>query len=309
LGSRGSVAGATADHIPTFRLGRYITGALLSMKISEEDARTLVPLLSAERLGGLIALAGSDAIAIELHQENLSVGTQLMKVIATLEIALRNTVACNLAANFDVQNWLQQPPIGFHWKEPERSKISSALDSAKRAEYSKLTQAQKAVLDELAYPQGRPANTPHAKRAKDRRKRIQVTEGKVIAELTLYFWKRLYGPEYEQSLWRTTLKRTFPNKRTKRAEVAANLEVIYQSRNRLAHHEPVLGKRFSDTVDATKFIADALLATDGDQQTALSRLIEQDIAAVKATDAALRARLDAFKETPPNPALPNHRPH
>lgn len=88
-----------------------------------------------------------------------------------------------------------------------------AVDSAKRAEYSKLSQAQKAALDALAYPAGRPANTSHLRRAKGRRRQLVVNEGKVIAELTLYFWKRLYGQEYDQSLWRTTLKRTFPDKK------------------------------------------------------------------------------------------------
>ncbi len=153
-----------------------------------------------------------------------------MAVTATIEIALRNSVCENLGHYFAVPNWLQQPPVAFQWKAPEASKIAQAIDSAKRGEYSKLCQADKGALDALTYPRGRPTNTSHLKRAKDRRNHISITEGKVIAELTLYFWKRLYGPDYDQTLWRTTLKRTFPNKSLTRAAVAPQLESIYQAR-------------------------------------------------------------------------------
>ena len=179
------------------------------MAIDAADLPALIALLSPERLAALRTLTGSAGTAIELHQSTLRLGAALMNVTATIEIALRNSVAENLSNYFGVPNWVQQPPVAFRWKEPERKKITTAVDSARRAEYSKLSQADKAKLDSLAYPKGRPPNTSHLKRALDRRRHIPVTEGKVIAELTLYFWKRLYGPEYEQTLWRTTLKRTF----------------------------------------------------------------------------------------------------
>ncbi|MFX3680346.1 MAG: hypothetical protein ACN6I5_03670 [Hyphomicrobiales bacterium] len=218
-----------------------------------------------------------------------------MNVTATIEIALRNTVAENLSHHFGVPNWLQQPPVAFRWKEPERKKIAAAVDSARRAEYAKLSQAQKAQLDLLAYPRGRPANISHLRRAKDRRRHIQITEGKVIAELTMYFWKRLYGPEYDQTLWRTTLKRTFPDKTLSRAAVAVQFEQLYQSRNRLAHHEPVLHKRFADTMAAIEFIAQRLGSNHPSADTPLATLLAEDIAEVRAREKALSDRLDAFR--------------
>ena len=206
-----------------------------------------------------------------------------MNVTATIEIALRNTVAENLSHHFGVPNWLQQPPVAFRWKEPERNKITAAVDSAKRAEYAKLSQAKKGQLDALAYPQGRPPNISHLRRAKDRRRHIVVTEGKVIAELTLYFWKR------------TTLKRTFPDKSLPRASIATHLEQLYQSRNRLAHHEPVLHRRFADTMTAIDFITQRLGAAGPSPDTPLSTLLADDIAEVRAREAELSARLDAFR--------------
>ena len=82
----------------------------------------------------------------------------------------------------------------------ENNAVKKAIDSARRAEYSKMTQAQKGALDVLAYPGGRPSNISHLKRAIDRRRQIAVPDGKVIAETTLYFWKRLYSTDYEQNL-------------------------------------------------------------------------------------------------------------
>ena len=224
------------------------------MAIDAGDVPQLTLLISSERLGVLVALTGSNHRAIELHQETLKLGASLMNVIATVEIALRNAICENLTQHFGVTNWLLQPPVWFQWRKYEKDNASKALDSARRAEYSKLTQEQKAALERLAYPRGRPTNISHLKRAKDRRNHITVSSGKVIAELTFYFWKRLYGPDYDQTLWRTSLKRTFPNKNLPRAVVATRLEQIYQSRNRLAHHEPVLHKRFVGTMAAIEFV-------------------------------------------------------
>jgi len=265
------------------------------MPINPQHVPVLTSLLSAERLGNLTTLTGSAEAAIELHQETLKLGASLMHITATVEIALRNTVAENLSRYFGVANWLQHPPAAFSWKDPERNNIAKAVDSAKRAEYSKLSQADKAALDARAFPNGQPANIRHLHRAKARRQHLVVTEGKVIAELTLHFWKRLYGPEYDQSLWRTTLKRTFPDKTLSRAAVAAQLEHIYQSRNRLAHHEPVLHRRFSDTMKALEFFSRRLGTPRPDPQSPLATLLKDEIEALRVKEAQLRAQLDAYR--------------
>jgi hypothetical protein len=266
------------------------------MDLTEEEVARVTALLSIERLSVLTHLTGSLAAAIDLHQETLRLGASLMSVIATVEIAIRNSVYKNLSDHFGVQNWLVQPPIWFQWRPTEQSNIKAALDSARKSEYAKLSQQEKGLLDGLAYPRGRPVGTPHLKRAKDRRKHITVSEGKVIAELTLYFWKRLYGPDYEQNLWRTSIKRTFPDKRISRADVANNLERIYQSRNRIAHHEPVLHRRFSETVTAIKFIVERLDVRQSDPNSALAKLIRSDLDRVEEAALQLHDRLAAFRQ-------------
>ncbi len=268
------------------------------MNLSDDDVATLTVLLAPERLASLKQLTGSARLAIELHQETLRLGSALMNVTATIEIALRNALCENLSSHFGTPHWFLQPPPPFRWKESERNRIPKALDDARRAAYSNLTQSEKAALDVLAYPNGRPPNVSHLQRAKARRQKITVSEGKIIAEMTLHFWKKLYGPEYEQDLWRPSLKRTFPNKRIKRADVAVHLENIYQSRNRLAHHEPVLRKRFTDTVESIRFIASHLNSMHPTDETALARLIANDLKLVTERGQSLHERLDSFRVMP-----------
>lgn len=266
-----------------------------SMPIDDADTSALTALLSQERLAALRQLTGNTKSAIALHQETLRLGASLMNVLASIEIALRNAICENLASYFGRTGWLIAPPPPFEWKEPERLKIVQALDSARRAEYAKLSQAEKHALDALAFPNGPPAYLSHLNRAKARRAHLPISDGKMVAELTFYVWKRLCGPDYEHALWKPTLKRIFPHKKVKRAEVADHLEVLYQVRNRLAHHEPVLHGRFSDAVMAIRFITRHLQADPPSNETPLARLIAEDLAAVEAQAASLHARLDAFR--------------
>ncbi|MBD8555154.1 hypothetical protein IFT84_11550 [Rhizobium sp. CFBP 8762] len=218
-----------------------------------------------------------------------------MNITAVIEIAMRNSICENLSQFFGQANWLLNPPVPFKWKDTEANKINMALGSARRAEYSKLAQDDKHALDALAFPLGKPTNLAHTQRSKQRRAHIQVTDGKIVAELTFYIWKRLFGPDYEHSLWKPTLKKVFPNKRVKRSDVADNLEIVYQSRNRLAHHEPVLHSRFTDTIAAIKYLAEHLEASTPSDRTPLYRLIADDLVAVEASAVILHAELDAYR--------------
>ncbi len=269
----------------------------MSRVLEDEDVASITILLSPERLAALTTLTGSTRVAIELHQQTLSLSASLMSMMACVELALRNTASENLTAFFGAPGWLTHPPAPFQWRDIENKNAQKALDSARRSEYSKMSQAQKAALDATAFPHGRPPNTSHLRRAVLRRRQIPVSDGKVIAETTLYFWKRLYSPDYEQTLWRTTLKRTFPNKKVKRAQIAEKLEDIYQARNRLAHHEPVLHKRFRDTVAAIEFLVENMGVTTPSKDTPLAKLIAGDLEQVKEKAQRLHDRLVSFHAT------------
>lgn len=267
----------------------------MSIVLEDADIAELTILLSPDRLAALTSLTGSARIAIELHQETLHLNACLMNVIATIELALRNKVCENLTTFFATPGWLTHPPTPFQWRAIENTNAQSALESARRARYSKLNQAEKAALDAKAFPHGIPPNTSHLRRVAGRRRQIAVTDGQVIAETTLYFWKRLFSAEYEQALWRTTLKRIFPNKLLKRPQVAGRLEHIYQARNRLAHHEPVLHKRFTEVIAAIEFISQNIGVASETTETPLAKLIATDLQVVKDKATQLHARLDTFR--------------
>jgi len=65
--------------------------------------------------------------------------------------------------------------------------------------------------------------------------------GKVISELTLGFWTGLTASQYLFTLWNTCLHKAFPHIASDRTKVHAALNDLKVLRNRVAHHERILG--------------------------------------------------------------------
>ncbi len=70
----------------------------------------------------------------------------------------------------------------------------------------------------------------------------QVAPGRVVAELMFGFWTALTGTAYAQPLWDKHLYKAFRTKRVGRKTAAKRLHKIRALRNRVAHHECVIGK-------------------------------------------------------------------
>ncbi len=66
-----------------------------------------------------------------------------MNVIASIELSLRNSVCENLTVFFGAPGWLTRPTAPFQWKKIENWNAQKALESARRAEYSKMAQAHR----------------------------------------------------------------------------------------------------------------------------------------------------------------------
>lgn len=222
--------------------------------IPESMLPKAMTLLSLERMAIFKSIAGDEHHAIILHHQMLNTSAALMPIIAMLEICLRNEVYERLSGMFGNPDWLQDPPLPFIWRDQERNAIRKAIGQARRAAYGKQRHYQKKQLDNIAFPNGLPNTLRHKDRVKRRQSSIQITIGQLIAQLTLAFWKRLFSTDYEAALWERTLKKIFPDKRLGRAKIAENLEVIYQVRNRIAHHEPLYGERLTSVVDSIEFI-------------------------------------------------------
>src|SRR6201996_5336053 len=243
------------------------------MRLSDEALASVTALLSGDRLAQFLELSGSLRPAVELHQQTLRVGGSLMCVIAVVEIALRNTISDYLTAYFGTGDWPRHPRAPFEWRDPEKTRIGQAIASAQRAAYAKLDTAAKHAIDVRLFRKGVPAYLTREQHAKIRQHSLEVPNSQVIAQLSLSFWKRLFSPEYESSLWRPVLKRIFPDKTLRRADVAVQLEHIYQTRNRIAHHEPVYGHRLRDTLDALDFIVTRLEQREPSRTTPLVQLL------------------------------------
>ncbi len=231
----------------------------------------IIDFISAERLKTYESHTDRQKKAIALHNHTLQLGSSLMSMIALLELSLRNSTNQRLADDFGDDEWLLPGHTTLPLKPYECNAISSAQSNARKAAYSKLSYKQKTFLDAFAFPGGMPAGTTHKVAVKRRQALFVVSHGQIISQTTFSFWKRLYASEYEDELWKPSLKKVFPNKALKRSDISTSLEIIYATRNRVAHHEPVYGRRLDDAIRALDFIRNALGARKGEDDTSFKR--------------------------------------
>ena len=235
----------------------------------------IVDFISEERLKTYEDQTDRRERAIALHNQTLQLGSSLMSMIALFELALRNSTNMRIAATFGDRDWLVSGSGAIPLLKPEKGKIKEAIKHARKAAYAKLSHKEKRYLDAFAFPGEVPTGTSHEDRVRERQKLFVVSHGQVISQTTFYFWKSLFGAEYESSLWKPCVKRVFPNKKLDRSDIASALEKVYAIRNRVAHHEPVYGDRLHEVIEALDFLRDNLGARANETNTnfqAFSRL-------------------------------------
>lgn len=170
--------------------------------------------LSRERLRTYLDAAGGDRErALRLHAWNTAVSAALYGPLQGLEIALRNAMHRRLADIYGPA-WYDDPDAGLD---------KGALDRVAGVR-SRLTRA------------GRRDDAPL-----------------MVAALPFGFWVSLTGPggrlptgpkaDYERTLWRPALRRTFPHRATRtRRRAHGPLNGLRILRNRIAHHEPIFAR-------------------------------------------------------------------
>ena len=87
------------------------------------------------------------------------------------------------------------------------------------------------------HPNGR-ADIARAIRRASRAGRME-TGGRVVAELSLGFWRYLLAARYDPTLWRWCLHRAFPHATGARRGVEHQVADLHRLRNRIAHMEPL----------------------------------------------------------------------
>lgn len=266
------------------------------MSISDpEDIARTKRLFSAERLAPFVRLAGADSGAIALHLQTMRIAAALMPIVGLLEIAIRNAIADRLSAVHGETDWIRAPKSPFEWKEDEDAGIRRAILYAQRSSYAKLDNRQKQALDKAAFPNGVPLTLPHGKRVKERQKRIAVSIHEIVVQLTIFFWKRLFSSDYEATLWKPVLRGLFPNKAIGRAVVSTHLESLYEVRNRIAHHEPIHGRRLRQVLKAIDFVIENFERRTPDPNSLLARLTADMRADLRREVAALDALIASFR--------------
>lgn len=170
------------------------------------------PYLGDDRFARFLSAARYDRTkAIALVNWDREMRAELQKALGEWEIALRNAYDKVMSAWWSGQShWLLDPmsPV-------RRPVMHGAEDINKRS--------RQAIL-----------------RAIDRTKPSDPI-GKVIANLTLDFWRYLSVRAREKSLWVPVLHRAFPKESTRPA-VDHQIDLLYRLRNRVAHHEPIFHK-------------------------------------------------------------------
>lgn len=231
----------------------------------------IVDFISAERLRTYEKHTDRPKKAIALHNHTLQLGSSLMSMIALLELSLRNSTNQCLIDAFGDDGWLLPGRKTLPFKQFEKKAISTATSHAQKSAYSKLSFKEKVFLDVFAFPTGIPNGTSHKIVVKKRQELFVVSHGQILSQTNFSFWKRLYSQDYDADLWKPSIKRVFPNKRLRRGDVANNLEIIYTTRNRVAHHEPVYGDRLTAAIQAIDFIRNSLGAKGGEEDTTFKR--------------------------------------
>jgi hypothetical protein len=243
----------------------------MSRNLNEDEIEVVKFLISEERLNTFRKITFSDVDAIELHQASMNLAGTLICILGTIEVALRNAVCHRIRNDYEIEDFLRNPPRSIHWQTLENSQIQTAIKYAQKAIYSKMENEDKTALHANIRNPGRIKK--RADRAKARQETLSVSLGQVVTQLTIHFWKRLFSSHYEKTLWKTSLRKLFPNKNLSRSTVATELEVIYQIRNRLAHHEPIYGTRLEKTQQAIVFFTKNFLTKIEAKETAFSKLI------------------------------------
>ena len=81
-----------------------------------------------------------------------------------------------------------------------------------------------------------------------------VTRGRVVAGLSFGFWAGLFGRRYEE-LWRHRLRGVFPHGTLTRKDLSTRMRLIQRFRNRVAHHDSLLGQDVQARLDDMLTIA------------------------------------------------------
>ena len=165
----------------------------------------------------LVLANGSNDQALNLYELNSRLASALMHDIAHFEVALRNRYDAVISENHQgVTHWLLDP----------ESPVNQPLIRMRGGREVDLNDRNRTAISE----------------AIRRTRQSNPSPGKIIPELSFGFWRHLTDAAHERTLWMTYLMWAFPPG-TGRKDVEKHLANINHVRNRVSHHEFLLGDK------------------------------------------------------------------
>lgn len=222
--------------------------SILNQHSSQEAERIFSP-QRLRKIEEIYNVSGNDTIL--LHEQLNEISSTVFQSISLFEVHFRNIIICCLKETFGDSWWNSS----LFANDPQlKNLIQQAIKRAKRNNYAKLAYAARKRLkaDVLSSPIGNKSLSQHQK--DEAKKNVSYTEGDLVSQLYVSFWKSLFSKSYETKLWRRCLRRLFPDKNITRGQVIDALETIHKTRNRVAHNEfihPILCENY---LNAVKFL-------------------------------------------------------
>lgn len=167
--------------------------------------------LSEPRLAPYLKAATNKQHALSLYEWNTRIAAACFEVVGHLEVLMRNSLDQCLRRHY------REDERGIPWfflDLPGGGNVHEAVDVVRR----RLRQYESLLGG----------------------RRVRDTRHQIVAGMSFGFWSSLTGPKYE-TLWRDCLHSAFPNSPGTRKEVSTALEGIRKFRNRLAHHDSMIG--------------------------------------------------------------------
>ena len=170
----------------------------------------------------LAAKSGVYADAMDLYEWNARVSNALFFPMHVCEVSIRNAASDAIAAVF-----------GPEW--PYSHAFQTTLPNLGGKVFNPRRELQKVAAKHPAAP------------------------GKVIADLKFVFWESVFTNRFDVQIWHRHIKSVLPNAANVlpayspgmiRNQVNTSLELIRQTRNRIAHHEPVFSRNLQDVLNA-----------------------------------------------------------
>lgn len=195
--------------------------------------------LGPDRLSNyLTATGGNRSRALALYEWNTDVASEaLRRDLCHLEIGLRNAYDTALRNHWSgPTDWTSDPAAVFPpmWSTRGGNKTPKAKVDLNKRPRELLTQARRDAGGAAA------------------------PTGKVVAELTLGFWRYLSLGRHEKRLWVPCLHHAFPAGTDRTRDVDDRIHRLHNVRNRVAHHEPIhtvnLTARLQDIIDLASLI-------------------------------------------------------